>query len=156
MLTGAEIRRLLSRLRFLPQERLAEIEDRLRSQEGPAYVGSASSELLQYFGEYGMRLLAANQVWILRVLPHAHLRMVQRGIQPAHLETVFRRWVETMEAAGELLIVGRYRVSARLRRGPKVHFRFDVEEAQTTGGRARLVTVFTGTAFDEESINISL
>lgn len=90
MLTEAEIRRLLSRLRFLPQERLAEIEDRLRSREGPVYVGSASSELLQFFGEYWMRLMAANQIWILRVLSHAHVRMIQRGIQPAHLETVFK------------------------------------------------------------------
>jgi hypothetical protein len=47
MLTEAEIRRLLARLRFLPHERLAETEDRLRSKEGSAYIGSASSEPLQ-------------------------------------------------------------------------------------------------------------
>lgn len=82
--------------------------------------------------------------------------MVQRGIQPTHLETVFKRWVETMEAAGELMIVGRYRVSARLRRGPRVNFRFDVEEVEATGGQARLVTIFTGAAFDDESISVEL
>jgi len=103
-----------------------------------------------------MRLVAANQTWILRVRPHAHLRMVQRGIQQAHLEAVFKRFVETMEATGELMIVGRYRISTRLRRGPRVNFRIDVEEVETTGGRARLVTVFTGTAFDDESISIEL
>jgi len=156
MLTEAEIRRVLSRLRFLPKERLAEIEDRLRSKEGPAYIGSASSELLQFFGEYWMRVVAADQIWILRVPPHAHLRMVQRGMKESHLETVFKQLVETMEAAGELIIVGRYRVSARLRRGPRVNFRIDVEEVEATGGRARLVTVFTGTAFDDESIGVEL
>lgn len=93
-ISDAEVRRLLSYLkRFIDEEKLAEIEDELRGDYAEEFL--REPDLLQYFPELLLEITAGNKNWKLRVIPHAHLRMVQRAIKLADLSTFFRSFIES-------------------------------------------------------------
>ena len=93
-LRAEEVRRLMN---YLSQQigdagRIAEIEDALRDEYGKEFL--REPDLLIYFPEQTSELVAAGTSWRLRFIPHALLRMVQRGISPSAATDLFRRFVE--------------------------------------------------------------
>ena len=80
-----EVRRLLKylRRRVDDDERLAEIEQELRSEFGEDLL--REPDLLTYFPEIRDEFVAGGALWRLRFIPHAHLRMVQRGLNQSAL-----------------------------------------------------------------------
>src|SRR5205085_10018735 len=97
-LRDEEIRRLLRylRQRIEDQEYLAEIEDELRGEDAEEFL--REPELLAYFPEQAVELIAVAAKWLLHIIPHAYLRMVQRDIKQTSVAKMFKRFVEKCAA----------------------------------------------------------
>lgn len=140
-----EIRRLLSHVRSqVSSEHLAEIEDILRSEDGPRYLDSPA--LLLYFPAVEFTISIDETVWTLRILSHAHLRMVHRGISQGDLAFLFEQLVRGSQARGEPVIVGAYKVTGRTRRRRRITIRAGIDLIESTTPVARVVTVLIGKA----------
>lgn len=144
-LDQAEALRLLSYLRnrITDIETLASIEDELRGEYAEEFL--REPELLAWFPPLQEEVEINGMIWLLRVIPHAHLRMVQRGIKMDTLLNLFQRFIQFHEASGELITTGPYSVFERPKpREATVTLRFDVDLVSDEGGQAHIVTVFTG------------
>ncbi len=74
-ISDAEVRRLLSHLKhYVNDEVLAEIEGELRGDDAEEYL--REPYLLEYFSELSDEFIIAGKTWKMRVIQHAHLRMV--------------------------------------------------------------------------------
>ncbi|SRR6266545_1833910 len=144
-LDQAEARRLLSYLRnrIADIETLAHIEDELRGEYAEEFL--REPELLAWFPPLQEEIEINGMIWLLRVIPHAHLRMVQRGIKMGTLLNLFQRFVQFHTANGALITTGPYSVFERAKpREATVTLRFDVDLVNDEGGQAHVVTVFIG------------
>lgn len=138
-----EIRRLLSHLRqrISDADLLAQIEDELRSDDGEEFL--RKPEMLVHFPALAESLTAGGLQWQLRVIPHAHLRMVQRGVKPDSVKSLFRRFVENSIVSGEVIPPGPYTVAGRPeRRSRRISLRVDVDLVTDIAGEAHVVTLF--------------
>ena len=154
-LRADQLRRLISYLsrRIQDTERLAEIEDELRDEYAEEFL--REPDLLIYFPEETIEIVAANVTWLLRFIPHALLRMVQRGIPQAVAADLFRRFVEKSSAQGQIITVGPYTISGQTGpRGKAVTLRADVDHVADTSGEAHVVTVLIGLSNDEDTITV--
>lgn len=144
-LRNDEIRRLISYLRqqISDESFLAEIEDMLRSEEAQEYL--REPEILAYFPELVENFDAGEMRWRLRVIPHACLRAVQRGISILSLVGMFRRFVEFSHQEGVVITVGSYAISGRVApHKRRVTLRADVDEIGEVEGAAHVVTIVIG------------
>jgi len=153
-----EIRRLISYLRqqTSDESRLAEIEDILRSDEAQDYLREL--EILAYFPPIEETFRISSVQWNLRIIPHAHLRIVQRGIPVPTLASLFRRFVELSNQQGVAITAGNYSVTARLApHKRRVTVRFDVDQVTEKAGMAHVVTVVIGiTTVDRDENAVEL
>lgn len=150
-----EVRRLLKYLRGRvdDDERLAEIEQELRSEFGEEFL--REPDLLTYFPELTDEFIAADMRWNLRVIPHAHLRMVQRGIKQVDVSALFRRFVETYMAAEQILAVGPYTLCGRLKsRAVIVTVRADIDSITDDSSQSHVVTIYIGRGAGEDTVDI--
>lgn len=144
-LNQADARRLLSYLRnrIADIETLAHIEDELRGEYAEEFL--REPELLAWFPMLQEEFEINGARWLLRVIPHAHLRMAQRGIRTETVLNLFQRFVQFQAASGELITTGPYSVFERARpQEATVALRFDVDLVNDEGGQAHVVTVFIG------------
>jgi len=144
-LRDEEIRRLLRylRQRIEDQEYLAEIEDELRGEGAEEFL--REPELLAYFPEQIAELIAASAKWLLLIIPHAYMRMVQRGIRQAAVVNLFKRFVEKCVAEEQVISAGPYTIFGRpTPRAKTITLRVDVDVVADTSGQAHLVTVVIG------------
>jgi hypothetical protein len=138
-----EVRRLVSYLRpLVSDEELARIEDILRSDEGAEYL--LTDALLVYFPLVSLELGIDERSWQVRILPHAHLRMVQRGVSTHDMEDLLIRFVKTCQMRGELIIEDYHGIVGRTPRHASVTLRVAVEEISEQAGRVRVITVHGG------------
>lgn len=140
-----EVRRLLKHLRrrVNDDERLAEIEQELRGEFGEEFL--REPDLLIHFPELSVEFIVADMRWNLRVIPHAHLRMVQRGLKQAEVSALFRRFVETYSADGQVLTAGPYSIWGQPKpRAARITVRADVDSVTDENGQAHVVTVYVG------------
>ena len=154
-LRAEEVRRLMN---YLSQQigdpgRIAEIEDALRDEYGKEFL--REPDLLIYFPEQTSELVAAGTSWRLRFIPHALLRMVQRGISPSAATDSFRRFVEACSASQLIIITGPYTIFGRTEpRGKLITLRADVDVVMDGSGQAHVVTVLVGRGDDVETIAV--
>jgi hypothetical protein len=153
-----EVRLLLAHLRrhVGEGERLAEIEDLLRSDEADEYV--RGPELFEFFPQVDEELSIRGERWLLRIIPHAHLRMVQRGLSLRSAAEAFRGYMEYCYAENQVISTGPVKIiDTRARRSAPVTWRLDVDEVEDDGGRSHVVTVVIGrTAADEDMETVTL
>ncbi len=143
-ISDAEVRRLLSYLKqFIDDENLAEIEDELRGDYAEEFL--REPDLLQFFPELLEEFSASGKNWKLRVIPHAHLRMVQRGIKLTDVSIFFRSFVKLYEVSGKTIFIGHYALYGRLKlRNIFVTVRVDLDEVTDVEGLGHIVTVHIG------------
>jgi len=144
-LDQAESRRLLSHLRnrIADAETLARFEDELRDEYAEEFL--RDPELLAWFPMLQEEVEINGRRWLLRVIPHAHLRMVQRGIRIETVLNLFQRFVEFCAANGETIVTGPYAVYGRVTsREASLTLRFDIDVVSDDNGQAHVVTVFIG------------
>lgn len=157
-LRDEEIRRLVAHLRrqIHDEALIAEYEDILRSDEAEEFL--REPELLAYFPVITEALDVSSVQWELRIIPHAHLRSVQRGIPIPTITSSFRRFVEFSNQQAAAITIGNYSVTARpAPRERKVTIRFEVSQISESEGAAHVVTVVIGTTrIDSEENNIEL
>ncbi|MGH9845064.1 MAG: hypothetical protein ACREEM_40630 [Blastocatellia bacterium] len=141
----AELRRLLSHLRnrIADAATLARFEDELRDEYVEEFL--RDPELLDWFPLLQEEMEISGRRWMLRVIPHAHLRIVQRGIRIETVLNLFQRFVEFCAANGEPIATRPYAVYSRVNsREATLTLRFDVDFVSDESGRAHVVTVFIG------------
>lgn len=155
-ISEAEIRRLLSYLSpLIDDERLTAIEDELRGDEAEELL--REPELLEFFPELTLPVLAAGAEWRMRVIPHAHLRMVQRGVKSEDVSDMFRAFAELQKLRDEVIFAGHYAVYGRLRaRKIFITLRIDIDKIHDEVGEGHVVTVYLGRGNTEDSIEIDL
>ena len=104
-----EVRRLWRYLseRLEDPERLAEIEDALRDEDAEEFL--REPDLLTYFPEQTVEIAAAGAKWQLRIIPHALLRMVQRGISQTSVRSCSAGSLRLIQPASRSLLPGRIR-----------------------------------------------
>lgn len=153
-----EIRRLISYLRrqISDETILAEIEDTLRSDEAQEYL--REPEILAYFPLIVENFRISGVGWNLRIIPHAHLRSVQRGLPVPTLASLFRCFVEFSNQQGVAITAGNYSVTARpAPRERRITVRFDVDQVTEEAGVAHVVTVVIGiTTVDRDENAVEL
>ncbi|MGQ0763975.1 MAG: hypothetical protein ACT4OT_18445 [Acidobacteriota bacterium] len=99
--------------------------------------------------------MAAGAKWHLRFIPHALLRMVQRGISLKAVADLFRRFVEAFSASELIIVTGPYTIFGRTEpRGKLITLRADVDVVTDESGQAHAVTVLVGWAYDVETIAV--
>jgi hypothetical protein len=150
-----EVRRLLKHLRGQvdSEERLAAIEDELRSEFAEEFL--REPDLLVYFPELSEEFVADGALWRLRFIPHAHLRMIQRGLKQSDLTALFRRFVETYAANRQVITIGPYNIWGRLKpRAPTTTLRIDVDVVNDQSNQAHVVTIFLGRGDTEDSTDV--
>jgi hypothetical protein len=148
-----EVRRLLRYLseRVGNPEQLAEIEDALRDEDADEFL--REPHLLTYFPEQTVEIAAAGAKWQLRIIPHALLRMVQRGISQTGVSELFRRFVEAYSASEQVIVTGPYTIFGRTR-GKLITLRADVDLSLDESGEAHAVTVLVGRGDESETIAV--
>jgi hypothetical protein len=144
-LRNEEVRRLLKHLRDRIDDRgrLAQIEDELSGEFAEEFI--REPELLAFFPELSDEFVVSDARWKLRVIPHGHLRLVQRGMKLPDISGMFRRFLETYAAASEVITVGGYIISGRLKaRAARITLRIDVDSVTDEFGLCHLVTIYVG------------
>src|SRR6266480_3451752 len=101
LLRREEVRRLLKYLRerIEDQDQLAQIEDELSGEFAEEVI--REPEILALFPQLSDEVVVAATILRLRVSPHAHLRMTQRGMRLSDMSALFRRFLETYAGVGE-------------------------------------------------------
>ena len=145
-----EVRRLLRYLseRLEDSERLAEIEDALRDEDAEEFL--REPDLLIYFPEQTVEIVATGTKWHLRIISHALLRMVQRGISQTSVAKLFRRFVEFYSTSEQVIVTGPYTIFGRTG-GKLITLRADVDLALDDSGEAHAVTVLMGRGDENET-----
>jgi hypothetical protein len=147
LLRREEVRRLLKYLRerIEDQDQLAQIEDELSGEFAEELI--REPEILAFFPQLSDEFFVATTRWKLRVIPHAHLRMIQRGVKMSDVSGLFRRFLETFSAAGEEVIVGGYVISGRPKaRAARITVRVDIDSVNDEFGQSHVVTIYLGRA----------
>ena len=156
-LRNEEVRRLSKYLRERIEDgdRLAQIQNELSSEYGEEFL--REPDLLIYFPELVDEIIAAVGRWRLRVIPHAHLRMVQRGIKLQEVSALFRRSLEMYTASGEVVTVGPYSIIGRSKsRAARITIRADVDMVDDKSGQTHVVTIYLGKGETEGTTLIEL
>src|SRR6266566_2715034 len=123
-----EVRRLMNYLsqQIRDPKRLAELEDALRDEYAEEFL--REPDLLVYFPEHTAEIFASGANWRLRIIPHALLRMVQRGITRNVVKNLFLRFVESCSAGPHIITTGPYTIFGRVQpRGKLITLRADVD-----------------------------
>jgi len=152
-----EVQRLLAYLRrhISDQDELAGVEDTLRSDEAQEYL--REPELLAYFPELTRQLHSGGTRWKLRIIPHARLRMVQRGFSSGVVVKLFVRFVAYCVEREMIITRGAYTIFGRLDpRARSATLRVDVDEINEQSGKAHVVTITVGRLNDDEDMTINL
>lgn len=136
-----EARRLIAYLRAQPLDagRLLEIEGQLLGDEAGSLLREES--FLTYFPAITNELIAGGINWQLRFIPHARVRMTQRGVKSEVVLNLFTRFVErSLREEGDI-VPGPYTI-----RQPAsgITIRIDIDIVGNDSASAHLVTVFFG------------
>jgi hypothetical protein len=155
-ISDAEVRRLLSYLQhYVGDEDLAEIESELRGDEAEELL--RDDDLLEFFPELFDEFVVADKNWKLRVIPHAHLRMVQRGVKLNDVSAFFCSFVELFTAEKQSIFVGHYALYGRIkRRNFFVTVRIDLDMVTDVEGIGHVVTVHIGRGNNEGMMEVDL
>ena len=152
-----EIRRLLDYLRgqIAAATSLLWLEDELRGDEGGEFL--REPEILTYFPATTSVFLAGNMIWRMRFIPHALLRMTQRGVGSLELVSLFTRFVEFCQNSNQIIHIGAYQIVGKSQTSAKVlTLRVDVDTIEDESGTAHVVTVFYWRGDGFETIEIEL
>ena len=152
-----EIRRLVNylRQRASDAEELLRVEDEIRSEDATDFL--REPEILAYFPSLKNEFFAGDLYWQLQIIPHAHLRMVQRGIGALEIVLLFQRFVQFCRQRNEIIVVGAYQIVGKSRLSSKIlTLRTDVDLIDDAAGKAHVVTTFAGRAGDTEANEIEL
>jgi hypothetical protein len=145
LLRREEVRRLLKYLRerIEDQDQLAQIEDELSGEFAEELI--REPEILAFFPQLSDEFFVSTTRWKLRIIPHAHLRMIQRGVKLSDVSGLFRRFLESSLAAGEVVIVGGYVISGRPKaRAARITVRVDIDSVNDEFGQGHVVTIYLG------------
>jgi hypothetical protein len=156
-LRNEEVRRLSKYLRerIEDPDRLAQIENELSGEYAEEFL--REPDLLVYFPELFDEIVATAWHWRLRVIRHAHLRMVQRGIKLPEVSAMFRRSLEVCAADAEVVTVGPYSIIGRPKsRAARITVRADVDTVDDESGQAHVVTIYLGWGQTEGTTEIDL
>ncbi len=94
-------------------------------------------ELLAYFPKLTQEIHSGGMRWKLRIIPHAHLRMVQRGFTSGVVVKLFVRFVEYCVERETLITPGAYTIFGHpTPRERSATLRVDVDEIDGQSGRA--------------------
>jgi hypothetical protein len=106
-------------------------------------------DFLSLFPTVIHELVAGMTRWRLRFIPHARVRMVQRGIKSDLVLKLFTRFVERCLDEGIEIAPGPYTI-----RQPAtgITLRIDIDVIEVDRGFAHLVTVFTGKGGETEQV----
>jgi hypothetical protein len=157
LLRHDEVLRLLKHLRGYidDEEHLAEIEEELRGEFAEELLNDPC--LLRYFPELFDEFAVAGMLWRVRVISHAHLRMVQRGIRQSEVSALFLRFVEAYTSTEQVLTTGPYTFYGRLKsRAMLVTVRADVDCVTDDSGQSHVVTIYIGRGDTEDTIDVGL
>lgn len=157
LLRREEVRRLLRYLheRIEDQDQLAQIEDELSGEFAEEFI--REPEILAWFPQLSDEFVVGTTTWKLRVIPHAHLRIIQRGMKFSDVSALFRLFLETFSAASEVVTVGGYIISGRPRaRAMRITVRVDVDSITDEFGQSHVVTVYLGRGDSENMTLIDL
>lgn len=155
-ISDAEVRRILSYLKAkVDDESLAAIEDELRGNEAEEFL--REPDLLEFFPELSLQISAADKNWNLRIIPHAHLRMVQRGVKSEDISHFFRAFAELQKAKEEEIFVGHYAIFGRLQtRRIFITLRIDIDKIQNEIGEGHAVTIYIGRGNTEDLTEVDI
>src|SRR5919205_1236614 len=145
LLRPEEIRRLVKYLReqIEDTDKLAQIEDELSGEFGDELI--REPEILAYFPQVSDEFVIGATRWNLRVIPHAHLRMIQRGMRLSDLSRLFQRFLERYRTIHEVVSPGAYIILGRPKaRMPKITLRVDVDSVTDELGQSHAVTMYLG------------
>lgn len=157
LLRREEVSRLLKYLRerIEDQDQLAQIEDELSGESAEEFI--REPEILAWFPQLSDEFVVGITRWKLRVIPHAHLRMIQRGMNLSDVSGLFRRFIETFSAVGEEVIVGGYVISGRPKaRAASMTLRVDVDSITDEFAQSHVVTIYLGRGDTEGATLIEL
>lgn len=134
---------------------MAEIEDELRGDYAEEFL--REPDLLACFPAQIEEMVAASAKWRLRIIPHAYLRMVQRGIKQTTVADIFKRFIEKCAADEQVVTTGPYTIfDCPAPRAMGMTLRVDVDVVSDAGGQAHIVTLFFGRGDIEGTIEIEL
>ncbi len=155
-ISDAEVRRLLSYLKpYVGDEDLAEIENELRGDYAEEFL--REPDLLEFFPEFFEEFSIAGKNWRLCVIPHAHLRMIQRGIKLNDVSIFFRSFVELYFANEQSIFIGHYTLYCRVKpRNLPVTIRVDVDVITDIKGEGHIVTIHKGRGNNEGMVEVDL
>lgn len=155
-ISDGEVRRLISYLLpLIDDERLTDIEDELRGDFAEEYL--REPDLLGFFPPLSQEFVIENVRWQLRIIPHAHLRMVQRGVRLLDISDLFRLFIEKHASSRQLIFIGHFTLVGRIKqRNILVTIRIDVDVVTDTSGKAHVVTVHMGRGNTEGTTEIDL
>lgn len=155
-ISDAEVRRLLSHIKdYVDGEVLEEIEDELRGDDAEEYL--REPDLLEFFPEIFDEFSTAGKNWKLRVIPHAHLRMVQRGVKLNDASAFLHSFANLYFVQEQSLFTGHYSIYGRIKaRNLYVTIRIDVDLITNVKGEAHVVTVHLGRGNTEGMIKVEL
>ena len=155
-ISDAEVRRLVSHLKgYIDDEELANIENELREETAEEFL--IDQELLKFFPEISDEFSAEGKKWKIRVISHAHLRMVQRGIKLNDVSTFFRAFGKQYAAEAQTISVGNYALFGRLKsRSISVTVRIEINSATDDNGDGHVVTVYVGRGNTEGMTKVDL
>lgn len=154
LLRHEEVLRLLKylRKRIDDPNKLAQIEDELSGEFAEEFI--REPEILSFFPELTEEFVVGKTRWALRVIEHAHLRMVQRGIKLSDVSALFLRFLERASMGEEVITVGGYVIAGRPKgRARKISLRVDVDSITDELGDSHVVTVYLGGS-DSENVTL--
>ncbi len=110
-LSDVEVRRLLKFLKKQNNdtEKLAEIEDELRSDYGTEYL--REPEIVSFFQSNTLNI---RKMWDLKIISYTQMRMVQRGIGEDEIIGLFKKFLDYCEIREILVTVGDYTIFGKL------------------------------------------
>lgn len=155
-ISDAEVRRLLSHLKqYVDNEKLAEIENELRDDYAEEFL--REPDLLEFFLELTDVFSSEGRKWKLRIIPHAHMRMIQRGVKMGDVSSFFRSFLELYNTNEQSIFVGHYAFYGRIKRNNVlVTIRVDVDLINDIEGFAHTVTVHLGRGNNEGMTEVDL
>jgi hypothetical protein len=156
-ITDVEVRRLVSHItgRVTPA-RLLELEDELRSDFATEFL--REPEILEYFDELTSHFSAVQIVWTVLCTSHAHLRIVQHGIQFVHVTNCFEKLVNRYFSENPSVFTGNLSIVSKVPKSKGIStIRANiVDPLGLFEGTVRIITVFPGRGNIEDSSEIWL
>lgn len=140
-----EIRRLLKHVhpQIQESEQFAMIEDELRGEDAEEFL--REPDILAYFPAFFEILIHFETTWQLKVIPHAHLRMVQRGVTRTNIVEMFQRFLDQSQVDGFPLLPGPYAITGHIEKKlPPITLRLDIDTVIESTGTGHVVTIIVG------------